>query len=399
MSRIPIARNSDLTRLEEEGYALTVASEGYLLVRNVPYVTRERVVKHGTLVGAVTTKGTIEDIVHFRDHTLFFAGEMPCNYDGVPLNKLVINSERRQLTAGITVDHQFSQKPGRQGYPSMYAQVKQYATILESQAQRLEPEVSAKIGPITTQNGEEDSPFVYADTASSRAGIVMVSRKFRNQRIAIVGVGGTGSYVLDQLAKTPVAQIDLFDDDRFRTHNAYRAPGAATVEELRSDPFKVDYWRAKYSAMHKGIIAHPYRITEANAHELLQANSVFLCMDSGPDKLSIVNLLHEKQVPFFDTGIGVEEVSGALRGTVRMTASTHEKFDHIRRRVSFGAPHADDYDRNIQVADLNALNAVLAVIRWKKASGFYHDFMREHHSTYTIGTHSLTKEETTDEAD
>jgi len=34
-------------------------------------------------------------------------------------------------------------------------------------------------------------------------------------------------------------------------------------------------------------------------------------------------------------------------------------------------PDEDDYSSNIQVAELNALNAVLAVIRWKRHLGFY----------------------------
>ena len=34
-------------------------------------------------------------------------------------------------------------------------------------------------------------------------------------------------------------------------------------------------------------------------------------------------------------------------------------------------PGDDDYNRNIQIADLNALNAAFAVIKWKKLFGFY----------------------------
>ena len=34
-------------------------------------------------------------------------------------------------------------------------------------------------------------------------------------------------------------------------------------------------------------------------------------------------------------------------------------------------PGEDDYSSNIQVADLNALNAILAIIRWKRYLGFY----------------------------
>ena len=41
------------------------------------------------------------------------------------------------------------------------------------------------------------------------------------------------------------------------------------------------------------------------------------------------------------------------------------------------------YASNIQVADLNAFNALMAVIKWKKLRGFYRDLEQELHSTYT----------------
>jgi hypothetical protein len=392
MSRRPTVPNADLSRLEDEGYALEIDSQGYLLVKNVPYVNPAREVGRGMIVGQVVT--SVDEIVRFVDHTVYFAGETPCDAMGQPLQKIILSSNREQLGTGIWVDHRFSSKPGPNGYPSMYAQVKQYVTILESQAQRIEPTATARTGPVVSSHPDDESPFAYMDTASSRAGIVMVTAKLRGLRVAIIGVGGTGSYVLDQVAKTPVAEIHLFDDDVFYTHNAFRGPGAATVQQLRKVPSKVDYWRARYRAMHRGIISHEYRVTAANADELAGFDCVFLCMDSGPDKLAIVEALEAAGVSFIDAGIGVQEVDGALRGTVRATTSTPEKRDHFRDRVSFAAPRADnDYERNIQVADLNALNAVLAVIKWKKLHGFYHDFEHEHDTTYTINSHLLTRDE------
>jgi hypothetical protein len=41
------------------------------------------------------------------------------------------------------------------------------------------------------------------------------------------------------------------------------------------------------------------------------------------------------------------------------------------------------------VADLNALNAALAVVKWKKLCGFYLDFEKEYHSTYGIDCNAL----------
>lgn len=400
MSRRPIALNPDLSRLEDEGYALEVHPPCYLVVRNVPYVNPAREVKLGTIVGTLKLDGTLENIVGFQDHTVYFTGEMPHHHDGRPLTSLVNSSATQEIAPGLRVDHYFSHKPGPNGYPSIYAQLKQYVTILESQAQRLDPAVTAKTGPIVATHVGDEGPFVYADTASARAQIVMVAAKFQGLRVAIVGAGGTGSYVLDQVAKTPVAEIHLFDDDTFYSHNAFRGPGAASVEQLRARPPKVEYWRDRYSEMHRGIVAHPYRITRANADELSGFDHAFLCMDSGPDKLAIVEALEAAERPFIDVGIGVQEVAGSLRGMVRVTASTPELRDHVRQRVSFAPPRAEnDYERNIQVADLNALNAALAVIKWKKLCGFYHDFAGEHDSTYTIDSHLLTRDECRHEAD
>ena len=42
------------------------------------------------------------------------------------------------------------------------------------------------------------------------------------------------------------------------------------------------------------------------------------------------------------------------------------------------------YTTNIQTCELNALNAVHAVIKWKKLVGFYHDFDKEVSMNYTI---------------
>jgi hypothetical protein len=42
-------------------------------------------------------------------------------------------------------------------------------------------------------------------------------------------------------------------------------------------------------------------------------------------------------------------------------------------------------------ADLNALNAALAVIKWKKLACFYQGLDHEHHSTYTIGGNMLLR--------
>jgi hypothetical protein len=131
------------------------------------------------------------------------------------------------------------------------------ATALASQAASVEPGASARVNRVEEPASEDKSPFNYLDTASSRAEINVASAKLALDAIAIVGLGGTGSYVLDLVAKTPVAQIHLIDGDVFNTHNAFRAPGAPSIEELREQRYKVEHFKSIYSNMHNGVVAHP----------------------------------------------------------------------------------------------------------------------------------------------
>jgi len=265
--------------------------------------------------------------------------------------------------------------------------------ILGAHAAAIDPTATAKtFKPIAAS--PENSVFHYVDTATSRAGIGVVSAKLEGHHIAIIGLGGTGSYILDLVAKTPVAAIHLFDRDEFLQHNAFRAPGAPSLDQLLQRETKVQFLANVYSRMRREIIPHPEHITDANVQLLATMTFVFVCIDSGPARRMIFDALTAARVPFIDAGIGVELVDDALWGIVRVTTGTSSKHDHLSHRVSCGQnDDANQYSTNIQVADLNALNATLAVIRWKKFVGFYHDDEREHYSSYTTAAHQLTSEE------
>jgi len=363
----------------------------------VPYVTPERLVARGRLVSTLQLGG--EATARPDQHEAHFQGEMPCDAGGRPLEKIINNSERQELASGLVVDHYFSSKPagGEGRYADYWDKMTSYIAILSGAAEELEPGVSARTYPfIPEENGEEEgdeSTFVYRDTASSRAQIEMLSEKLKMGPVAIVGLGGTGSYILDFVSKTPVSEIHLFDGDRFAQHNAFRAPGAASEEELREKPQKVRYLQARYEAMHRGIRAHDYELDADNVAELDGMTFVFIAVDQPDTKRPLIEFLQGAGTPFIDVGMGVDEIDGMLRGLVRTTTASPAKRDHIGERVSTEAGGAGDYDQNIQIAELNALNAALAVIRFKKYFGFYADDIGEHHSVYVTSESLLISEE------
>lgn len=392
MSALPISLSPDLKRLRDEGYNLEIRA-GYLLVKDIPYVDGGRELQRGILASKLDLAGDVA--TKPKTHVAYFIGKHPCQADGKEIEPIKNASADNTLAEGLVVNHTFSAKPKpKDSYDDYYEKVTTYVDILSGPAQAINPGVTARTFAPSVPDEKEDSVFKYIDTASSRAEIVVVTQTLAVPKIAIVGLGGTGSYVLDLVAKTPVKEIHLFDGDEFLQHNAFRAPGAPSIETLREKPRKSGYFKNIYSKMRHGIIDHEAYVTEENVEQLRDMSFVFLCMEGGVAKKLIVEKLERFGVPFVDAGLGVDHTDDALGGIVRVTTSTPEKRDHLRKRVSFSSDEVDnEYDENIQIADLNALNAVLAVIRWKKLCGFYRDLDREHNSTYTIDGNTLDNED------
>lgn len=394
MSERLIDRSPDLKRLRDEGYEIEVR-HGFLLVHSVPYVNARKEIACGRIATNLTLNN--ERTEKPGDHQVWFAGEHPCNSDGSIISQIKHSTGTQTLCEGIEVHHRFSCKPP-DGYPDYHAKITRYVAIIQNQAKAIDPSADARtFKPIVSP--QDDSVFIYTDSASSRAGIANVTNKLAVRRIAIIGLGGTGSYVLDLVAKTPAWEIHLFDGDEFLQHNAFRAPGAASLQALEEKLPKVEYFTRIYRQMRRGIVPHPEYVTEANVAQLAGFDFVFICTDKPAVRKLLSGFLANAGIPFADAGMELEliEEQQCLVGACRVTSSTPFKSDHFSKHVSLEDSDSGDdlYATNIQVADLNALCAVLAVVKWKKFCGFYQDCYGEHQSAYAINAHQLTRDEVT----
>lgn len=390
MSRRLIDLNETLSKLRDEGFNIEVHA-AHLVVRDVPHVNDRREVCFGVLASALNMSG---DIVNRpSDHTIKFSGEYPCAADGKRIDGIRHGNGEVRISDTLKTNLSFSSKPPRGHYESEYEKIKTYVAILSGPATSIDPAVTARTFQVVSPEDGE-APFCYLDTASARAEINMITQKLAVEKVAIVGLGGTGAYILDLIAKTPVAQIHLFDGDKFSSHNAFRAPGAASKEDLHNQLFKVEYLKGIYSRMHTGIVSHERYIDANSVDQLRDMACVFLCIGAGKGKKMIVEKLEEFGVLFIDVGMGLYAADETLGGILRVTTSAPENRAVARGRMSFAEnDEVNEYDKNIQVADLNALNAALAVIRWKKLRGFYFDQKNERFSSFTIGGNLLLNED------
>lgn len=395
MSPRLIKASPDLQRLVDEGYEVGVQHD-HLVLTSIPYVNARREVAFGTLVCEIDLNG--ERTAKPKNHQVWFVGETPCTVQGKPLEALSLAQNTHTVFPGMTANFRFSNKP-KDGYPDYHAKMTRYVDVLCHHAQELDPGAAAQtFKPIV--NEESEGPLVYTDTASSRAGITNLSHRLAMKNVGIIGVGGSGAYALDHLAKTLIERIHLYDGDRFMQHSAFRSPGATSLEVLATAPYKVDHHAKNYGVMHTGIVPHPIFITEDNLTDLAELDFVFIAVDQPVVRRMISEFLRAHGIPFIDMGIDVRRVEGEekLFGSCRVTLCTPERNDHFDRFVSqAGDAPVGLYGDNIQIADLNAMTAVLAVIKWKKYCEFYQDIFREHQSVYDTNLHHLTRDAANDD--
>ena len=185
-------------------------------------------------------------------------------------------------------------------------------------------------------------------------------------------------------------EIYLFDDDPFLQHNAFRSPGSFSRAELEGGPIKSVFHVERYSRMRKGIVACDKRIDDTSVQQLGTFDSVFLCIDGHPIKAQIIETCMAHDTLLIDVGMGLYRVNDSIAGVIRSTTFYTDHYSHAEDCIDLGGDDAPgEYERNAQLAEMNALNAALAVIKWKKVRGFYNDLTRELNCEYVIDGNKL----------
>ncbi len=363
---------------------------GMLIVRHVPYVAPDGGgVRVGTLAVMASVAGDV--LVRPRSHTAWWLGETPCDALGHPLETLIVGEDPREIMPGVPADLQLCNKPKGREFFDHHEYVTTYVAIIGAHAQRLDPLATARVGR-STRTSSTAEPFCYADTATARAGTGAAAGRIAGRSVGIVGLGGTGSYVLDLVAKCPVQAIHLYDADRFEQHNAFRCPGAFGIEDLRAAMPKVELLTRAYSRLHRRIVPHRMRIDATTAPMLDLHDFVFVCVDDGAARTPILAHLAARGIPYVDVGMGLSMGDGGIVGAVRTTLGTPDTHDAVASRIPSTGDPGGLYAANVQIAELNALNAALAVIAWKRMAGFYATGRDFDHGVFVVETGALHRE-------
>lgn len=386
-----VNHNADLRRLVEKGYAIAF-QEGYLVIRDIPYLGAKRELRRGAIVAKLVMVDLLT--VQQDNHQIYFAGSSPHELDGTPI--LNIGDSATSIPLGpqfsdVVVERSFSNKPKKAGkYADFYEKIESYVGIISGPAIEVHG-----VTPYTFRKFEEpppDSVFRFHDTMTSRAEIGDLTAKLKDDVLAVIGLGGTGSYLLDLLVRTPAVEIRGFDIDPFHVHNAFRSPGR--VDEAELGKSKAEVYESRYSNFRTGIHLKAKFVDASCAADFDGVTFAFVCVDKGSSRASIFDLLLDKGIPFIDVGLGLNRKHGALSGMMRVTHYSEERGAAVRDigLAELNDAPGDIYRSNIQIGELNALNACLAVLRFKQLRGFYHEESAIDHLLFNIGDLSIVGE-------
>lgn len=363
------SRNDFIQSLEDDGYSIDFI-DGHFVIYGIPYLDAQGALAYGDWVSPVDLSDGVLEAP--SDHQAWFRGSRPHDQQG---NQLKIGGGANRVTVSddFVTDHSFSFKLTEAGvmrpYRSFEEKVRTYLDTITAPAMAAYPEATP-LREIAIKAAQQGTPLRYPDTLSSRYHINDLSFLLRGKKVAIIGLGGTGSYILDFLARTHLAGIALFDDDKVHVHTLFRFPGHI---HRAIGMLKVDALADQYGHWHSGIHPIPERVTAANIEQLGDYDFVFVSVDHGPSRAFIVDWLSAKGIPFVDCGMGLNRAPVGLNGVVRITGVDRSAFERTVHSVYLPSedPEGGEYRRQGQIAELNALNATLAVIRFKQHFGIY----------------------------
>lgn len=366
------SRNPFVQDLEDQGYMLDFVG-GYFVIYGLPYLNARGDLAYGDWASPVdlSTDGVLDAP---SNHQAWFRGGRPHDQNGRAL-RLGGGEDKVKVADAFVTDQSFSYKllddTGQlRAYRSFEEKVTTYLATITAPALASFPDATP-LQALERKAKEQGTPLRLPDTLSSRYHMNDVSRLLIGKRVAIIGLGGTGSYILDFVARTHLAKIALFDDDTVHVHTLFRFPGF--VPHSAIGMLKVDALFMQYSNWHSNIVAIPERVTDTNLEKLRDFDFVFLALDDGPSRILIADWLSANGIPFVDCGMGLNRAAEGFNGVVRVTGSDRAAFEATARtRFLPGEdPEGGEYRKQGQIAELNALNATLAIIWFKQHFEIY----------------------------
>lgn len=173
--------------------------------------------------------------------------------------------------------------------------------------------------------GEVPSPAIDLDVFSRQ--VLALGREgqavLSEMRVGIVGVGGTGSSVAEQLARLGVRNFVIVDPDTFQASNITRVYGsdAGNIAGARTSKVAIvkrNILRIAPEATVQDIARTV--VDQGTLAVLSRCDVIFSCVDRQAPRSVLNEVAYQRFIPLIDVGVGLSTAEGSIMGgTVRAT--------------------------------------------------------------------------------
>ena len=129
-----------------------------------------------------------------------------------------------------------------------------------------------------------------------------------NLRVAIVGLGGGGSHIAQQLAHLGVSHFVLSDPGRISETNLNRTVGA-TVADVAQRRLKTEIAKRQIRSLHSDLDVLAIGRWENTSRALLHCDVVIGCVDTFTGRRDLEAFCRRHLIPYLDVGMDVQKIA------------------------------------------------------------------------------------------
>lgn len=236
-----------------------------------------------------------------------------------------------------------------------------------------------------------------------------------NLTIGVVGCSGTGSVVIEQLARLGIMKVVLVDPDIVEEKNLNRILNS-TKEDVKKKKTKVDIIANALKKIQLGTIVEPYA---SNLYDdikplkaLVKCDVVFGCLDTVDGRHLLNQLCTFYLLPYFDLGVkleadgtgGIKQICGSVhyiqpsksslltRGVYTM-ADLRASSQYRKNPEEFHNLRKNSYITNVNVNNpaVISVNMQIASHAVNEFLNRIHPYKSEHPSSYAASTIDITE--------
>lgn len=131
--------------------------------------------------------------------------------------------------------------------------------------------------------------------------------------IGVVGAGGTGSPLIEQLTRLGIGRLSVFDGDKLEKSNISRLYGSR-ISDIGRNKAQIALKNVRRIGLKTEITSYPKFITEEKVSKKLKdCDIVFCCADTQWPRGALVQLSIRYLIPVLDMGVVINSKDGVIK--------------------------------------------------------------------------------------